>query len=241
MKKLLFILGLSSFLWSVTLDFYCGSTMAKAMRVIADKFEAKTGVHINIIKGGSGKLYKKILLSKKGDLYFPESYLFIKEDDKGLFGFQRLIGYNKAVILVPKGNPANVKSLDDFTKLRVRVVLGNSKAGSVGKISKKILTDYKGDAFFAKVYLKAIKVPTSLEIIQALKQGKADASINWKAAAFMDDNENYVDFIHIPFIAPKQKLILTVVNYSKYPNIAEQFVRFAASGPNKKFMKSKGF
>ena len=244
MKKLFVLLSLSGAVLlngAPTLDLYCGSTMAKAMKQISDKFEAKTGVHINIIKGGSGKLYRTILVRDSGDLYFPGSYKFIKNDKNGIFGYKKLIGYNKAIILVQKGNPKNIRNLGDFIKPNIKVVLGAKNTGSVGKITHTILKLYKDENYYEKVYAKALKAPTSLEIIQALKTKKADTSINWKAAAFMDDNANYVDFVDIPYIAPKQKLILTVVNYSKHPLLAKEFVDFAASRENKKFMKSKGF
>ncbi len=224
-----------------SLEFYCGITMADAMRVIADKFEAKTGVHINITKGGSGSLYKKILKVKNVDLYMPGADKFIKDDKYGLFVYKRLMGYNRAVILVQKTNPKGITKLGDFLRKDVRVIIGDSNAGSVGKISKKILTRYKDENFFNAVYQKAIKAPTSVEIMQALKNNQADASINWKAAAFKGDNQKYVDFVDIPYIAPKQKLILTTIKYSLHPELARQFVKFAISAQNKKFFKSKGF
>jgi molybdate transport system substrate-binding protein len=241
MKKLISLLTLTSLSFGVTLEFYCGATMAKAMRVIADKFEQKTGVNIHITPGGSDSLYKKLLKLKKADLYLPGADKYITEDKNDIFIFQRLIGYNRAVILVQKNNPKNIKSLADFEKPDIRVVLGDKTSGSVGKISKKILIRYKDENFYKKIYQKAIKAPTSVEIIQALKNNQADTSINWKAAAFDGDNEKYVDFIKIPYIAPKQKLILAVTKYSMHPDLARQFVKFVTNSKNKRFLKSKGF
>jgi len=241
MKKFILLLVGTSLFAAPTLEFYCGATMAEAMRVIANKFEAKTGVHINITKGGSGSLYKKLLKNKKADLYLPGAEKYITDDKNDMFIFKRLIGYNRPVILVQKGNPKHIKNLGDFIKPNIRVVLGDEKSGSVGKIAKKILTRYKDETYYNDVYKKALKAPTSVEIIQALKEDRADTSINWKAAAFKGDNENYVDFIHIPYIAPKQKLILAVTKYTLHSDIAEKFVRFVANGKNKKYLKSKGF
>ena len=242
MKKIILLLVVGASLFAApTLEFYCGITMADAMRVIADKFEAKTGVHINITKGGSGSLYKKILKIKKADLYLPGAEKYITDDKNDMFIFKRLIGYNRPVILVQKGNPKHIKNLGDFIKPNIRVIIGDNHSGSVGKIAKKILTRYKDEIYYNAVYKKALKAPTSVEIIQALKEDRADTSINWKAAAFKGDNENYVDFIKIPYIAPKQKLILAVVKYTLHQDIAEKFVRFVANKENKKYLKSKGF
>jgi len=240
MKKLLMVMGLISMGMSEPiLQFYCGATMAKSMRVLSDKFETQENVKVNIIKGGSGKLYKRILLKKDADLFLPGSDAYIKQDTNNLFSHKRLIGYNKPVLLVQKGNPKNIKSLDDFENPKIRIVLGAKNSGSVGKITKKILTTFKGEDFYEKIYNKALKAPTSIEIIQALKDNKADVSINWKAAVYMDDNENYVDYENIPYIAPKRPLYLVVVKYSQHPKLAKKFVDFIFK--NKKYLKSKGF
>jgi molybdate transport system substrate-binding protein len=239
MKKIVFLFLTTLFLSAESLNLYCGVTMSEAMQEIADKFEAKTGVKVNIIKGGSGKLYKTILKKKSGDLYFPGSYKFIVDDENNLFGYQKLMGYNKAVILVQKGNPKHIKGLEDFTRQGIKVVLGDKNSGSVGKITKRILTRFKDEKFFKQVYDKAIKVPTSVEIMKNLKAKLADVSINWRAAAYKGDNKEFVDFINIPYIAPKQKLVLTVVKYSKNPELAKKFVKFAFK--NKKIMKERGF
>jgi molybdate transport system substrate-binding protein len=242
MKRLMFLMFiLVTTTFSTTLELYCGSTMAKAMRQLADKFELKTGVHVNIIKGGSGKLYRTILAKGHGDLYFPGSYKFIKNDKEGIFGYKKLVGYNRAIILVKKGNPKHITSLQDFTREDVKIVLGLSNVGSVGKIAKSILTLYKDEKFYDTIYEKAVKVPTSLEIVNDIKNNVADVSINWKAAAFMGDNEKYLDFINIPYIAPKQKLYIAIIKYSKNPSIAKEFIDFVFSKESKRFMKSKGF
>ena len=157
MKKIVFLFLTTLFLSAESLNLYCGVTMSEAMQEIADKFEAKTGVKVNIIKGGSGKLYKTILKKKSGDLYFPGSYKFIVDDENNLFGYQKLMGYNKAVILVQKGNPKQIKGLEDFTKKGINVVLGDKNSGSVGKMTKKILTRFKDENFFKEVYNKAVK------------------------------------------------------------------------------------
>ena len=240
MKKVFFLLILMSSLFAEPiLKFYCGATMVKAMRELANKFEEQNNVKIVIIKGGSGKLYKKILKTKDADLFLPGASSYILEAEGTLFPYKKLIGYNKAVILVQKGNPKGIRDLNDFDRKDVRVILGKKNTGSVGKVTQKILTRFRGEEFYEKVYKKALKAPTSLEIIQALKEDKADTSINWKAAAFMDDNEKYVDFVNIPYIAPKQKLFLAVVKYSQYPALSKKFVDFVFK--NKLYLKKKGF
>ena len=238
MKKLIFLMMVVSSVFAVELKFYCGSTMSYTMQKIANKFEKQTGIKVNIIKGGSRKLLKTIIKKQDGDIYFPGTYKFLTQNPD-LFSHIKHLGYNKAVIIVKKSNPKNIVNLNDFIRNDVRVVLGIYNKGSVGKISKQILISYKGKIFFDKVYKKAIKEPTSLEIVNDIKNNKADVSIDWKAVIFMDDNKKYLDYIPILYVAPKQDLRIAVVNFSKHKKEAIQFVNFARK--NMKFFQSQGF
>jgi len=241
MKKVLFFLLvlITSLFSKPILKFYCGSTMSEVMGELVHKFEKENNVKIVIITGGSGKLYNQITEKKDADLYLPGSQNYIKNDKNKLFLYKRLIGYNKAVILVAKSNPKGIRDLNDFTRDDVRVVLGNENSGSVGKIAKKILIRFRGEKYYKEVYEKAIKVDNSLEIVNLIKTKKADISIDWKAVVFSKDNKNYIDYLDIAYIAPKQKLFLALVKYSQYPDIAKKFIDFVFK--NKLYLKNKGF
>ena len=53
------------------LIFYVGITMVKPMTELAKQFEAKEGVKIKILQGGSEDLYQSAKSSGAGDLYMP--------------------------------------------------------------------------------------------------------------------------------------------------------------------------
>jgi len=239
MKKILLSIGLISSLFSTNLNFYCGITMADGMQHLSNEFEkTHPNIHINITKGGSGSLFKKLIAKKNIDLYLPGKDSFINKH-KDIFIYTKKIGYNKAVMIVQKGNPKHIKNLDDFLRNDIKVILGNSNKGSIGKMTKNIFIKYGGEEFFIKVYKKAKVVPTSAEIMNAFKNKDTDLSINWKAAVYKGDNREFVDIINIPYIAPKRKLILAVTKFSQHPKIAKEFVDFVFK--HKSYLKSIGF
>ncbi|MCK5350148.1 MAG: substrate-binding domain-containing protein, partial [Desulfobacula sp.] len=43
------------------------------------------------------------------------------------------------VIVVPKGNPGNIKSLSGLARKDVKIALGDPRACAIGKLSKKLL------------------------------------------------------------------------------------------------------
>jgi molybdate transport system substrate-binding protein len=213
------------------------------MKEIASIIEKKHNVKIEIIKGGSAKLYTQLKKEKDGDLYLPGSDSYIKKNMKdGFLGYNKYIGYNQAAILVPKGNPKGIKDLNDFAKSDVNVVIGATNAGSVGTIAKSVLIKFKNSDFYNTIYSKAIKAPSSSEITNALISGKADAAISWRATASWAGNSDKIDVVEIPSkISPKKRLKITLLKFSKHQDIAKDMIKFSASPDGSAIMKKYGF
>ena len=245
MKKIFFLLILSSILFAKDeLLFYCGITMVKPMNKIANIIEKKYDVKIKIIQGGSGDLYDSLSTSKVGDLYLPGSDSYIKKHLKeGFLGYRKYIGYNQIAIFVAPHNPKNVASLKDLTRDDLNVALGNPETCSMGKASIKVLKRYGGETFVEKVEDNIIlDASDSRDFNNLLKEGKIDTGLNWKATAFFPENRGKIDIVNIPEkYAPKKKLVLTMLTFSKHKKIAKAFIDFASSKEGKKIMKEYGF
>ncbi len=229
----------TSALVAADIKIYCGSTMANAMKEIATNMETKHGVSIEIVKGGSAKLYKKLSSEKNGDLYLPGSDSYIKKNKKdGYLGFGKYIGFNQAVIITQKGNPKGVKTLDDFTKASIKTALGAPKSGSIGKIAKAVLIKHKDKAFYNSIAKKSLLASNSSEIIEGLESKKIDAALSWKASAA---GKNFT-IVKIPDnISPRKKLKFTLLKFSKNKKVAKEIINYAASDEGKTIMKKYGF
>lgn len=209
---------------------YCGITMIKPMSEIARIIGKQEKCKIIITKGGSGNLLKSIRVNKVGDLYLPGSNSYIKTAiEEKLVGDTVFVGYNKAAIMVQKGNPKGITAkLDNFTSKDYYVVIGNPDSGSIGRETKKIL-DKKG--IFEKVQDNARVITTdSKDLFLVLKRKEADIVINWYAISTWDENVSYVDVLPIDEkYAAKKKLIIGLLVTSKYPGIAGKFMEYAGS------------
>jgi len=251
MKKIIstlfLVLALNSFIYAQskpTLLFYCGITMVKPMSEIAKVIEKKHNCMIKIIQGGSKDLYQSLAFSKKGDLYLPGSDSYRKNNLKdGYLLDSKYIGYNQAAIFVRKGNPKQVKDLTSLIDENVATILCNPKSGSIGRMTQKILIKYKGNSFFEEAYDYTIQIGTdSRNLNKALIDKKVDMTINWRATGFWPENKKDIDIIEIDEkYAPKKKLILNLLSFSKYPKIAKAFMEYAASNEGQKTMQKYGF
>lgn len=222
---------------------YCGITMLRPMAEIAKIIEIQENCKIIITKGGSGNLLKSIIHNKTGDLYLPGSdsyYKTINEKHKGLVIETKLVGHNKAAIMVQNNNPNNITNdLTLLTDKHFGVVIGNPDSGSIGKETKKILTK-KG--IFEAVVKNAMHLTTdSKDLVRVLKNKKADIVINWYAASTWDNNSDFMDTIQIdPEYSKKKKLILGLLKYSNHPDIAKKFMELAISEKGKDIFKKHG-
>lgn len=241
----LFVL-MPSLLWAAEnackLVIYCGITMVKPMVEISKDFEKNTGCKVQFVKGGSGKLMALLLKNKNGDLFLPGSDSYVKRletDNPGLVVEKSEVGYNQAAIFVKKGNPKGVPSeLSALTDDRFKVIIGSAERGSIGKETKKILSNYGN---FDQVKKRATLALHSQSLVNAIKSDKADVSINWYAVSTWQENMKFVDGLRIDeSFAPKKELVLTVLKDSKNPAQAKAFLATAASKKGHSIFKKYG-
>ncbi|RYA24400.1 molybdenum ABC transporter substrate-binding protein [Malaciobacter halophilus] len=227
-----------------TLIFYCGITMVKPIKQMAKIIEEKYNCNIKISQGGSKDLYDALKYSKKGDLYLPGSDSYrIKNKKDSLIIDSAFIGYNQAAIFVEKNNPLKIKDLDAFVNSMNSSILCNPNSGSIGKMTKKIFLAYKGEKFFNEAYDNAIEIGTdSRNLNRSLIEKRTNITINWKATAMWNENSKHIDVIEIDEkYAPKKRLEINLLSFSKNKKIAKAFMEFAKSKQGQQIMKEYGF
>ncbi len=223
---------------------YCGITMYQPIKKISNLIEKKYHCKINIIQGGSKDLYDSIKFSKMGDIFLPGSESYVKQCEKDkIIMDKRLVGYNQAAIFIQKDNPKNIKGLDDLLREDISTILCDPQSGSIGAMTEKILKKFKGEDFFNKAYAKAVEIGTdSRNLNSVLIDKQADMTINWIATAYWKENRKFIDIIKLDDkLAPKQKLVISILKFTKYPDIAKAIIEYASSKNGMKIMKGYGF
>lgn len=227
-----------------TLLFYCGATMVKPIAEMAKIIEKKHNCVVKILQGGSKDLYDSLKYTQKGDLYLPGSDSYRNNNLKdGFLLNSKYIGYNQAALFIQKSNPMHIKNLSDLTRQDLSVILSDPNSGSIGRMTKNILTKYKNEAFYFKAFDNASQIGTdSRNLNQALIDKTADITINWRATAFWPENSNAIDVLELQEnIAPKKKLMINLLSFSQHKNIALDFIDLAASKQGQTIMKKYGF
>ncbi|PQJ95066.1 molybdenum ABC transporter substrate-binding protein [Chromatium okenii] len=227
---------------SAELLLYCGITMVRPMTEIAQRFEQHEKVKITIAQGGSEDLYQSAKKSGVGEWYLPgEPSYRDKHQAEGLLGDAVTVGYNQMALMVQKGNPKHIKA-DPRELLRkdVIAIIGNAESGSVGQESKVILEQL---GIYSKVVrATAFLAPDSRSLLNAMKKQEADVTLSWRATGYFPDNAAVLDVIDLDSkLAKPQALLLIQLQHTKYPELAQRFMRFTAGDFGQAIFRKHGF
>lgn len=221
---------------------YCGITMEKPIRELAERFEQQENCTVKIMIEGSGTLYRTFTINQAGDLYLPGSEAYIKKATAaGVISETRLVGYNRAALVVAKGNPLNISSeLKNLTNKDYRTVLGSADSGSIGKETKRILT--KAGLYEAAMDNTLYLTSDSKGLRQAMEEEIADLTLNWFATVTWTENKDHMDALKLDgLIATPHQLIISLLSYSKEPELAKRLFNFIGSKSGRKTFERYGF
>lgn len=158
---------------------YCGAGMKKPFDEIIAAFQQETGIQAEVTYGNAAQIITQITASNEGDVFIAgDQGELAKIQEEYVLAVKPLVKHIP-VIAVPKGNPKSVKTLLDFAKEDVEVVLGDNQATPIGKLADKALVDA---GILEKVNIIA-RSATAPEITTALSLGECDATIIWKENA----------------------------------------------------------
>ena len=138
-----------------------------------------------------------------------------------LRGERRLIAYRESALVVPKGNPANIRSLADLARPGARVGI------SVIDCLKGLWEDVSGRAGLAGDIRPNITFHATgcVAIVEAVCEGLVDAAFGW--SAFEHLGEGCLEVVPLP---PEHRVYrgtgIGMLSFSKKPDEARDFMDF---------------
>ncbi len=210
------------------IEIYCAAGMKKPMAEIIAAYEKEFPARrVEVTYGGSGSLLTKIKAQGDGDLYLAadESFINLARAD-GLAAESIPVATIRPVVVVKKGNPKNVSSVDDLMREDVRVALGNPEAASVGKTTKKLFASLgRWNDLNEAVGARGVFKPTVNEIANDVKIDAADAAIEWDSIAGQYPELEMVDLEG----ARRQTVTICVLTSTAASPAALHFARFVCA------------
>ena len=209
----------------------CGG-LSEAFLQINDAYEAKTGHNIQYTGAFAGALGKSLLTLKGQTEMFGARGLELAQNlrKKGISLRFKPLCFTDYVLVVPKGNPAGIRDLQDLAEPGVRVMLplGASPPGSAsvqGILKKSGLTD-------PVMQNMTVNETCVIKMMCGLVEGKGDASIIEKRLTTHDRFKDKIEYMPIdPKFIPPAPLTFTlnVMKYVKDEKLAEDYSDFVRS------------
>lgn len=169
--------------------FHAGVGQRSSLNEIKAIFEKRNpDVKVNFSYKGSGYFIADITRSRQGDLFMPgEEFYLLQAVERGFVNDYNpetdIPAYFVTVIITPRGNPANIKSIEDFARPGVRVGLGNPRACAVGIWHEKT---FKKAGIWEAVQKNAVMSAKCIpELGNAVQHRAVDATIVWATTAVL--------------------------------------------------------
>ena len=175
--------------------FHAGVGQRSSLNEIKELFQKRhPEVEVNFSYKGSGYFIADITRSKEGDLYMPgEEFYLLQAVERGFitdYDPERdIAAYFVTMIITPRGNPKQIRKVEDFAEPGVRVGLGNPKACAIGLWHEKI---FKKAGIWDAVRKNAtFSAKCIAELGNAAQHKLVDATIVWSpnAVLYLRDTE----------------------------------------------------
>jgi molybdate transport system substrate-binding protein len=189
---------------------------------------------------GSELLLSRIKLKQKGDLYMPGDRFYVDmAADAGMIESSTPVCYFVPTILVAKGNPKGITSLQDVTRNDIRLGLGDSQACAIGRQSRKIFLKNKIPWPQVEDNLKFQSLTVN-ELGMQVQAGSLDAVIVWDAVA-----SQYLDHGQMVEIPACHNIVsyvaVGVLRFSEHKELAQKFAAFAASERGRSVLRKHNY
>lgn len=224
------------------LTLYCGAGIRDAAKPLIAAFRERTGIAVNPTYAGSGRLLGQLSAARKGDLYMPGAELYVDiAIDGGLAdaATKRIVMYFVPVILVRKGNPKGIESVEDFKCDSLRLIFGDDRMCAIGKKTLKIL-EKNGIAWDDIKRNVVTRTGTVEDLGTAIQMDSADAAIVWDATA-----RHFAKSGTAVPIPPEKNSISAVpiaaLSFSQAPAEARRFIEFVTSDEGRRIVRESGY
>ncbi len=223
---------------SGSLLIFAGAASKPPTEDAAKAFEAKTGVKVDVIFGGSGYVLSQMMLGKKGDIYFPGSsdYMELAKNKGVVFPeTEKKIVYLVPAINVQKGNPRNIRTLRDLLRPDVKLAIANPEGVCVGAYAIEIIESSFSPQEKEAFRKNLINYTESCEkTATAISLKSADAVVGWRVFHYWDPERidtialDKSEIIRIGYIP------IAVSSFTGNRELAQKFIDFLMSDEGRK-------
>ena len=219
--------------WHPEITFYCGAVNQRSVDDVIKAFAEREGITINTIYNGCGILtgQMRTIRQDRSGTGFPDVYMacdrYYLDNVKDWFQEDVDISDTEIVIAVSRGNPKNIKTVEDLAQSGMRVSVGQPEQCTIGALSKLLLEEC---GLYAPVMSNVVmQTASSAMLVPSVITRSVDATL-----AYITDTKaeaGKIDIIPIPVARAKAIQPFSIAKSSRYKYLGRRlFAKLAASG-----------
>ena len=221
----------------------CGGVNREAIEKTIKEFQQREGCTVDVVYAGCGTLVGKMQTGDQGlpDLFMTcdASYLDMIQKKMGNpFGPDLRLSSTRIVMLVAKGNPLGIQSLNDLDNPGLRIGTTDPKASTLGAMSHQLIRETgQFDEVKKNIVMMADTAHTLVQTMEAGEQ--LDVAMVYEAN-IQHLNERF------EFVPLEKNYAIAVQNVAArkttiYPNLASRLMTRLASITSRRRFEQLGF
>jgi molybdenum ABC transporter molybdate-binding protein len=205
---------------------YCAAGLKPPVEEIAREYQKLYGVPVQLQFGGSQTMLAALEVARRGDLYLPGDDSFIQlAREKGLVAETIPLARMQVVLAVRRGNPKNLRRLEDLRAPTISLAQANPEATAVGRLTQQALQKAgHGEALAGRT---RVYKPTVNDVANDIKLGTVDAGFIFDALLAQYPE---LEAVPVPELAGcRAQVTVGVLTASQQPTAALRFARYLAA------------
>lgn len=223
------------------LQVFCGSALKPPMDELIKEFTTATGIQVNTAYGGSGEMLSQVKLSGRGDVYISGSPDFMEKAERFKMvdpETEKALAYMIPAIVVWKGNPKNIHTLEDLSRPDVYFAIADPETVCLGAYAVEILE--KNGLLDKTLRNTRTRVESCSKAASVVALKKVDAVIGWQVFGQWNENLEVVA-ISPARLARVAYATVAILKSSKVPQAARKFIDYLASDAGRSVFEKHGY
>ena len=219
-----------------SLTLMAGTMLRPAIEPALVEFEQREGCRVERVYNGCGILVSQIKAAAPGDVFFACDASFMSQVTD-VFPESVEVSTNRLVILVPKGNPRSLRTLEDLGGAGLKIGIGHEKQCALGVITQTTLAQSGWrDAVMKNV---AIQAPAGDLLVNQLLAGGLDAAVTYVSNAAGSPDKLDAIAVDLPCATASQPL--GIAKSTRFPHLATRLSELLRSGKSRERFEALGF
>lgn len=221
------------------LRLYCAAGFRAPVEAIVARYRQEYGVPVEIQYGGSQTLLSQLQVNRSADAdLFLAADEFYTEQAQALGLTEAVIpvAYTVPLLVVPRGNPRQIRSLHDLLQPGLRIACADPDQAAIGKAVRDRLRAVSTphgtlwDEIARQITSHGVFKPTVNDVANDLKLAAVDAGFIWDSTLALPEYATALEGISTPELAGEpERISLCVLKSTRESPAAYRFARYLSA------------